>query len=117
MHLGHVGELHQAVRSQNLVRRRLAKPGESPTRNLKCQQTLVTVGDKALRLCVNLGRQLLGPFHIVERQDVGIGGGRSLLEATERHAENRVHAFDNLAQGARVKPNEDFGGIRNGIWR
>ncbi len=111
--LRHVGELHQPVRRQDLVGRRIAEPRESAAGNFERQQPLIAVGDEALGLGVDLRRQLLGALHVIERQHVGIGAGRGLLEAAARHAQNAVHAFDHLAQRARIQPHENLAGVGN----
>jgi hypothetical protein len=40
-----------------------------------------------------------------------------LLEAAPGHAENRVHAFDDLAEGARIEAHEELAGFRDGVGR
>ena len=112
--LGHVVEFHQPVGGQDLVGGRLAEPGEAAAGHLKGQQALVAVGDIAFGLGVHLRRQLLGALHVVERQHVGIGAGGGLLEAAEGHAQNAVHAFDDLAQRAGIEADEDPAGIGDG---
>ena len=112
--LRHVGELHQPVRRQDLVGRRVAEPGEAAARHFEGQQPLIAVGDEALGLGVHLGRQLLRALHVVERQHVGIGARRGLLEAAAGHAQDAVHAFDHLAQRPGIEPDEDLAGVGNG---
>ena len=116
-HLRHVVELHQAVGGENLVGRRLAEPGEAASRNFEGEQTLVPIGDIAFGLGVRLRRELLGVLHVVERKHVWVGAGGSLLEAAAGHAEDAVHAFDELAKRSGVEADEDAGGIRNGVVR
>ena len=56
-------------------------------------------------------------LHVVERKHVGIGAGRSLFKAAARHAEDAVHPFDELAQGAGIEADQDAAGVGNGIVR
>jgi hypothetical protein len=108
MYLRHVVELHQAVRGQNLVRRRFAKPGKPSALHFERQQLLISVRDVALGLCVYFGCQLLDALHVVEREHVRISARRSLLKAPAGHAQNGVHAFHDLAHRSRVKANKDL---------
>ncbi len=111
---GHVAELHQAVSRQDLVRRSLTEPGEPSAGNFKGQQALIPVADVALGFGVHFGSQLVRALHIIERQYVGVCAGRRLLEAAARHAQDRVHAFDHLAQRAGIQPDEDLAGVGDG---
>src|ERR1700722_8660899 len=116
-HLRHVVELHQAVGGENLVGPCLAEPGEAASRNFEGEQTLVPVGDVAFSLGVRLWREFPGVLHVVERKYVWVGAGGSLLEAAAGHAEDAVHAFDELAKRSGVEADEDAGSIRDGVVR
>src|SRR5580658_3318922 len=116
-HLRHVVELHQAVSGEYLVGRSLAEPGEATSRDFEGKQTLVPIGDIAFGLGVRFWRELPGVLHVVERKYVWIGAGGGLLEAAAGHAEDAVHAFDELAKRSGVEADEDAGGIRNGVVR
>ncbi len=105
--LGHVVELHEAVGGEDFVGGRLAEPGEAAAGDFEGEKALVAVGDVALGLGVDFGRELLGALHVVEREDVGVGAGGGLLEAAAGHAEDAVHAFDDLAERAGVEADED----------
>ena len=113
--LRHVVELHQAVGGENLVGGRLAEPGEAAAGDFEGEQALIAVGDVALGLGVDLGRQFLGALHVIEREHVGVSAGRGLLEAAAGHAQNAVHAFDDLAERAGIEPDEDAGGVGDGV--
>ena len=113
--LGHVVELHQAVGGKNLVGGRLAEPGEAAAGDFEGEQPLVAVGDVAFGLGVDLRRELLGALHVVEREYVGIGAGRSLLEAAAGHAQDAVHAFDHLAERPGIEADEDAAGVGDGV--
>ena len=112
--LGHVVELHQAVGGEDLVGRRLAEPGEAAAGDFEGEQALVAVGDVALGLGVDLGRELLRALHVVEREDVGVGAGGGLFEAAAGHAQDAVHAFDDLAERAGIEADENAAGIGDG---
>ena len=62
---------------------------------------------------MDFGRELLRALHVVEREHVGVGAGRSLLEAAIGHAQQRVHTFDELAHGAGVQAHDDTAGVGN----
>ncbi len=111
--LRHIVELHQAVGRKDLVGGRLAEPREATARDLERQQSLVAVGDVSLRLGVDFGRQLLRALHVVEREHVGVGARRGLLEAAAGHAQDAVHALDDLAERARIEADEEL--VASGI--
>ena len=115
--LRHVGELHQSVGGQNLVGRSAAEPGEAAAGNFKSQQPLIAVGDESLSFGVHFGSQLLGALHVIERQHVGVSARGGLLEAAARHAQNAVHAFDDLAQRTGIEPDENLAGVGDGVRR
>ena len=115
--LGHIAELHQPVGGEDLVGGGLTEPGEAAAGDLEGEQALVAVGDVALGLGVDLGREFLGALHVVEREDVGVGAGGGLLEAAAGHAEDAVHAFDDLAERAGIEADEDAGGVGDGASR
>ena len=75
MYARHVGELHQAVRRQDLVGGRIAEPREPAAGNFESQQALIPVGDEALGLGMHFGSQFLGAFHVIEGQHVWVSGG------------------------------------------
>ena len=64
-----------------------------------------------------LRRQFLSALHVIERQHVGIGAGRGLLKAAAGHAQDGIHAFDDLAQGPGVQADEDLAGVADGSGR
>ena len=115
--LRHVVELHQPVSSKDFVGGSLAEPRESSTGNLERQQPLIAIGDVSLRLGMHLRSELLSALHVIERQHVGISARRSLLKAATRHAQNAIHAFDDLAKRAGIKPHKNLAGLRNGVSR
>src|ERR1017187_2785032 len=110
----HVAELHEAVRRKDLVSRRIAEPGEAAARDFKGQQPLIAVGDVSLGLSVYFWSQLFRTLHVIECKDVGVRAGGGLLEAAAGHAENAVHAFDNLAEWAGIKPDKNLRGVGDG---
>ena len=111
--LRHLVELHEPVRGQDFVRRRVAEPGKAPTRNFKCQQPLVAVADIAFGLRVHFRCQLLRALHVIQRQHIRVRARRGLFEAAERHPQQAVHPFNHLAQRPGIKPDENLAGIRN----
>src|SRR5260370_38513562 len=80
--LRHVGELHQAVGGQNFIRRRVAEPGKAAAWNLKGEQALIAVGNESFGFGMYLGSQFLGALHVIKCQNVRLGAGWGLFEAT-----------------------------------
>ena len=111
---GHVVELHEAVGGEDLVGGSLSEPGEAAAGDLEGEQALVAVGDVALGLGVDFGCEFFCALHVVERENVGVGAGGCLLEAAAGHAEDAVHAFDDLAERAGIETDEDAGGVGDG---
>ncbi len=113
--LAHVVELHQAVGGKDLVGGGLAEPAEAAAADFKREQPLVAVGDVAFGFGMDFGRQLFGALHVIEREHVGVGARRRLLEAAAGHAQDAVHAFDDLAERAGVQAHEERRGVRQGV--
>ena len=117
MDLGHIAELHQSVRRQDFVRRRISEPRKAAAWNFKRQQPLIPVGDKSLRFGMHFRSQLLGSLHVVKRQHIRVRARRSLFEAPVRHAQEAIHSFDYLAKGAWIESDENLACLGNGLRR
>ncbi len=113
----HVGELHQPVGRENLVRGRLAEPREAAALDLEGDEPLVAERDVAFGLRLNLRRQLLARLEVVEDEHVRVGRRGGLLEAAARHLQDGVEPFDHLRERAGVELHEYLRRAGDGLFR
>jgi hypothetical protein len=109
----HVDELHEPVRGQHLVGRRLAEPGEAAAFHFVGDEALVALADQVARAGAH-PLHARRPAQEAQHEEVRVRGARGLLEASVRLGQHAVEAVDRLVGGAAKQAQHAARGCRGG---